>query len=641
MGAASNPLAAGVPALKPPSTTQTMISPDGQYGEIPVERVQDAIKAGFKPGLNMVSPDGSMGTVPVDKAHDAMAAGFKPSGLTLPESKFYAQHPANVLYRNIRQNESPEQIAARQQTAQNASNDIQTVGQGLALAGGAVTAPVATAAGLASGVAGQYGGTKAAKALGADDITANRIGDVTGLVTGAAGGAAGENITPSLNKIVGNSSDFVSGLIDKLSGSEAAIKQAQTNFETASASRAAAKNANFSKYQLAEQQTAEANQAANVKYQGALKEAQDAQESAKQANISKYQQDLQDAQVAQSQAKQANISKYQSLEQQNAESNAAIVAPKQAQLPPEQQGWVDLNSSIRAPASSIKIGLGKGDLASAASMPGRGLAQEGLDASALSKLSPVEQASLIGPKYNASGRAVNETVSAASDRGITFDGTKSAQKVFADIPNPKLKEKAIDAFNETAADLGIANQRQMTPDQAVQLRRALQSNARFAMGGDLNSVKGIGTNLYRSVTSDLHDAVPELVPVDQHYGDMKEAVKAIQKNVQKYGANMPPTAPKVATDLTVAPYKPLPGLPNSASYKPLPSLPEQPTISQLNVSPYKPLPPEPQPVNISEITSQARKTMIIGALKRAAITGAEASVPAYGITKYLLRKKTP
>lgn len=201
MGASSNPLAAGVASLKPPSTTQTMISPDGQYGEIPVERVQDAISAGFKAGMNMISPDGSMGTVPVDKAHDAMAAGFKPSGLTLPESKLYAQHPANVLYRNIRQNETPEQIAARQQTAQNASQNIQTTGNVLGLAGGLVAAPVATAAGLVTGLAGQYGGTKAAKAAGVDDTTAQQIGDVTGLATGIAGGMASEAAEPAIAKL--------------------------------------------------------------------------------------------------------------------------------------------------------------------------------------------------------------------------------------------------------------------------------------------------------------------------------------------------------------------------------------------------------------------------------------------------------
>src|SRR5258708_27671097 len=167
MAAAAIPRAAGVPALRPPAATQSMISHDGQYGEIPVDKVQDAIKAGFKAGLNMISPDGTSGTVPVDQAHDAMTAGFKPSGLTLPESKLYAQHPANVLYRDIRQRETPDQIAARQATAGKVDERVSEAGQGLAIAGGLATAPVATVAGLAAGTGGvEMAGKASAGSLG-------------------------------------------------------------------------------------------------------------------------------------------------------------------------------------------------------------------------------------------------------------------------------------------------------------------------------------------------------------------------------------------------------------------------------------------------------------------------------------------
>ncbi len=78
----SNPLAAGVPALQPPPPTQAMISPDGQsVADIPVERVQDAIKGGYKIGVDMTAPDGSKATIPADRAHDAVEqGGYKPRG---------------------------------------------------------------------------------------------------------------------------------------------------------------------------------------------------------------------------------------------------------------------------------------------------------------------------------------------------------------------------------------------------------------------------------------------------------------------------------------------------------------------------------------------------------------------------------
>ena len=83
MSTSTNPLAAGVPALQPPSPTQTMVAPDGTPGEIPVEHVQDAVKSGFKLGVRMTAPDGTAGTIPVDKAHDAVKAGFTPAGVSV------------------------------------------------------------------------------------------------------------------------------------------------------------------------------------------------------------------------------------------------------------------------------------------------------------------------------------------------------------------------------------------------------------------------------------------------------------------------------------------------------------------------------------------------------------------------------
>jgi hypothetical protein len=56
--------------------TVPMFSPDGTVGDIPHERVADAVKAGFKVGQDMIAPDGSQGTIPIDKVPDAMKAGF-------------------------------------------------------------------------------------------------------------------------------------------------------------------------------------------------------------------------------------------------------------------------------------------------------------------------------------------------------------------------------------------------------------------------------------------------------------------------------------------------------------------------------------------------------------------------------------
>lgn len=61
------------------SATVPMLSPDGTPGDIPQERVQDAVKAGFKQAVLMTSPDGKNGYIPADKQQDAISAGFKPT----------------------------------------------------------------------------------------------------------------------------------------------------------------------------------------------------------------------------------------------------------------------------------------------------------------------------------------------------------------------------------------------------------------------------------------------------------------------------------------------------------------------------------------------------------------------------------
>src|SRR5260370_1203588 len=72
---------------QPPPSGQTVpaFSPDGTLGDIPVERVHDAVKSGFKLGVDLVSPDGQPGAIPVERVHDALQKGFK-LPTTMPEN---------------------------------------------------------------------------------------------------------------------------------------------------------------------------------------------------------------------------------------------------------------------------------------------------------------------------------------------------------------------------------------------------------------------------------------------------------------------------------------------------------------------------------------------------------------------------
>ena len=75
------------------NATVPMFAPDGSTtGEIPQSKVQDALKAGFKPAYEMTSPDGKAGYIPQERAQDAVKAGFKLGAPDQPD------HPANRFW---------------------------------------------------------------------------------------------------------------------------------------------------------------------------------------------------------------------------------------------------------------------------------------------------------------------------------------------------------------------------------------------------------------------------------------------------------------------------------------------------------------------------------------------------------------
>jgi len=61
----------------PASPTISMYAPDGTFGEVPYEKMHDALQAGGKIAVKMTAPDGTPGYVPADKLPEAVKAGGK------------------------------------------------------------------------------------------------------------------------------------------------------------------------------------------------------------------------------------------------------------------------------------------------------------------------------------------------------------------------------------------------------------------------------------------------------------------------------------------------------------------------------------------------------------------------------------
>jgi len=65
------------PLIVSPTRTVPMFSPTGELGDVPAERVHDAIAAGGVIGTPVLAPDGTHGMVPANRLHEALKAGGK------------------------------------------------------------------------------------------------------------------------------------------------------------------------------------------------------------------------------------------------------------------------------------------------------------------------------------------------------------------------------------------------------------------------------------------------------------------------------------------------------------------------------------------------------------------------------------
>ena len=82
------------------SPTVPMYAPDGTLGDIPYERMHEALNAGGKMAVNMTAPDGTPGVIPADKVQDAVKAGGKivPYNLeSQPEKQGFVSHVRQSL----------------------------------------------------------------------------------------------------------------------------------------------------------------------------------------------------------------------------------------------------------------------------------------------------------------------------------------------------------------------------------------------------------------------------------------------------------------------------------------------------------------------------------------------------------------
>ena len=191
-----------------------VFSPDGTLGDIPYDKLHDALAAGAKPAAKFKAPDGTVGYVPADKAADAMKAGGTRVPLDLNDAdggnpNGFWQRGWKGLTTPLPRTPGSDEEAVREGSVP-ALEGLSTIGlagiPGEAIATGSL-APLARAAvplarGIVGSAAGGWLGREAGGLVGPKGAeVGGEVGGLAGGIYGVAGGKIPGNVA-ELNELL-------------------------------------------------------------------------------------------------------------------------------------------------------------------------------------------------------------------------------------------------------------------------------------------------------------------------------------------------------------------------------------------------------------------------------------------------------
>lgn len=178
--------------------------------------------------------------------------------------------------------------------------------------------------------------------------------------------------------------------------------------------------------------------------------------------------------------------------------------------------YAEMNEALGVKGNQIKLSP-NGD---ALIMPGRSaMERTGISPKVMAKLAPAERVARVNAALEEAGQNISRIADDATKRGVKFDVgngiTKAIGHMVADTDEATeaLQTKATKIAADTARRLGVDDWTQATPNQALELRQNLWDNIAPRYRGPL----------YGTITGNLKEAVPELVPEDQAYTELKRA----------------------------------------------------------------------------------------------------------------------
>ncbi len=197
-----------------------------------------------------------------------------------------------------------------------------------------------------------------------------------------------------------------------------------------------------------------------------------------------------------------------------------------------------LNKILGVGPKEVRVGATPSTLDEFASNPARGVVKAGIPEKELAKMNPLERVQTITKVRDAAGAKLDQVLQANPQKTINVQ--KSVDDVFAKLSDKRLQKLAEARLRRILSEAKITKPlSQLTPMEARTVQRGLDDFANFAPEGTYKSFSDIATGLRREISKATRQAIPETAELDQDYGDLAGATKAVRRQANKYARTVP------------------------------------------------------------------------------------------------------
>jgi hypothetical protein len=197
-----------------------------------------------------------------------------------------------------------------------------------------------------------------------------------------------------------------------------------------------------------------------------------------------------------------------------------------------------LNKILGVGAKEVRVGATPSSLDEFAANPARGVVKAGIPEKDLAKMNPLERVKTITAARESAGAKLDQALEAHPEKTINVQ--KTVEDVFSKLDDKRLQKLAEARLRRILSEAKITKPlSQLTPMEARTVQRGLDEFANFAPEGTYKSFSDIATSLRRGISKATRQALPETAELDQDYGDLAGATKAVRRQANEYARTVP------------------------------------------------------------------------------------------------------